>query len=112
MQTDNTTANNKNKYIFTFWSLLIAKKIFWEVNVNFMIVGYTHDDIDALFGRWSMLLKKENFPTIPLLMKSFMDVDSTPTIPHLIEKVPNFKDFIKDALVYGDDILVGHTRPQ
>jgi hypothetical protein len=31
--------------------LLVAKGIFREVYVNFMLVGYTHDDIDALFGR-------------------------------------------------------------
>ena len=61
MQIDNATGDNKNKHVFCFWSLLVAKKIFREVYVNFMIVGHTHDDIDALFGRWSMKLKKENF---------------------------------------------------
>nr|PNR31019.1 hypothetical protein PHYPA_027335 [Physcomitrium patens] len=86
VQMDNATGENKNRYVFAFWSLLVVKRIFREVYVNFMIVGHTHDDIDALFGRWSMLLKKENFPTIPALMKSFMDVESIPTIPHLIEE--------------------------
>jgi hypothetical protein len=52
-----------------------------------MLIGHTHNDIDALFGRWSMSLRKENFPTTTLLMKSFMDVELVPTIPHLIEKV-------------------------
>ena len=79
--------------------------------MNFMIVDHTHDDIDALFGRWSMDLKKENFPTIPALMKSFMDVDSISTIPHLIEEVPDFKAFIAGSFVDGDDVLVGHTKP-
>jgi hypothetical protein len=55
--------------------LLVAKSIFREVCVNFMLVGHTHDEIDTLFGRWNMSLKKKNFPTIPLFMKSFMDVD-------------------------------------
>ena len=64
-----------------------------------LYLGHTHDDIDALFGRWSMLLKKENFPTIPALMKSFMDMESIPTIPHLIEEVPNFKSFIEGAIL-------------
>ena len=90
----------------------MAKKIFCEVYVNFMIVGYTHNDIDALFGRWSMLMKNENFPTIPALMKSFMDVESTPTIPHLIEEVPDFKGFIASAFLDGVETLVGHTKPQ
>ena len=112
VQMDNATSDNKNRYVFCFWSLLVAKKIFRDVYVNFMIVGHTHDDIDALFGRWSMALKKESFPTIPLLMKSFMDVESIPTIPHLIEKVADFEGFIGGKLNDGNDILVGHTKPQ
>lgn len=59
-----------------------------------------------------MQLKKENFPTIPSLMKSFMDVDSVPTIPHLIEEVPDFKSFIEDSICDGEDALVGHTKAQ
>ena len=51
VQMDNATRDNKNRYVFCFWSLLVANKIFREVYVNFMIVGHTHDDIDALFGR-------------------------------------------------------------
>ena len=112
MQMDNATGNNKNRYVYAFWSLLVAKRIFYEVYVNFMIVGHTHDDIDALFGRWSMLLKKENFPTILALMKSFMDVESIPTIPHLIEEVPDFKSFIDGAILDKDEAFVGHTKPQ
>ena len=59
-----------------------------------------------------MLLKKENFPTIPALMKSFMDVESIPTIPPLIEEVPDFKSFIDGAISDKDEVLVGHTKPQ
>ena len=90
----------------------MANKVFREVYVNFMIVGHTHDDTDALFGRWSMFLKKENFSTIPSLMKSFMDIESIPTIPHLIGEVPDFKGFIEGAFVDGDESLVGHSKPQ
>ena len=109
---DNATGDNKNRYVYAYWSLLVAKRIFREMYVNFMIVGHTHNNIDALFGRWSMLLKKENFPTIPTLMKSFMDVESIPTIPHLIKEVPNFKSFIDGAILDKDEVLVGHTKPQ
>ena len=112
VQMDNAIGDNKNRYVYAYWSLLVAKRIFREVYVNFMIVGHTHDDIDALFGKWSMLLKKENFPTIPALMKSFMDVESIPTIPHLIEEVPDFKSFIEGAILDKEEVLVGHTKPQ
>ena len=109
---DNATEDNKNRYVYAFWSILVAKKIFREVYVNFMIVGHTYDDIDALFGRWSMLLKKEKFPTILALMKFFMDVESIPTIPHVIEEVPDCKSFIDKTILDRHDVFVPHTRPQ
>jgi hypothetical protein len=110
VQMDNVVGDNKNWFVFYFWSFLVTKGIFKEVYVTFMLVGHTHDDIDALFGRWSMSLKKENFLTILLLMKSFMDVESVPTIPHLIEEVPDFKDFIVGHIVDEDEALEGHTK--
>jgi hypothetical protein len=51
VQMVNAAGDNKNWFVFCFWSLLVAKGIFKEVYVNFMLVGHTHDDIDALFGR-------------------------------------------------------------
>ena len=90
----------------------MANKIFKEVYVNFMIIGHTHDDIDALFGRWSMALKKESFPTITLLMKSFIDVEAIPTIPHLIKEEPNFKKFIENGIAVGENALLEHTKAQ
>jgi hypothetical protein len=69
---DNVAGDNKNRVIFNFWSLLVAKGIFKDVYMNFMLISHIHDDIDALFGRWSMSLRKENFSTIPLLMKPFI----------------------------------------
>jgi len=82
------------------------------VDVNFMVVGHTHDNIDVLFGRWSMLLKKESFPTLLDLMKSFMDLKSISAISHLIEEVLDFKGFILGLFLDSDDPLVGHTKPQ
>ena len=110
VQMDNAIDDNKNWFVFCFWSLLVANRIFREVYMNFMIVGYTHDDIDALLGRWSMALKKESFPTIPMLMKSFMNVEAIPTNSHLIEEVPDFKKFIEDGIVVGENVLLGHMK--
>ena len=109
---DNATGDNKDQFVCCFWSLLTTNRIFQEVYVNFMIVGQTHEDIDALFGRWSMALKKESFPTIPLLMKSFMDVEAIPTIPYFIEKVCDFKRDIEEGIAMGENALLGHMKAQ
>lgn len=112
MQLDNATGDNKNRYVFAFFSLLIHLGIFREVYVNFLLVGHTHEDIDAMFGRWSSKLKSNSYPTIPLLMKSFMDAEEKPVIPHLIEEVPDFKGFLEGYLCDGKETLIGHTKGQ
>ena len=90
----------------------MAKGIFKEVFVSSLMVGHTHDDIDASFGCWSMKLYEEDFSTIPLLMKSYMDLDNVLVIPHMIEKISNFKAFIKPYMLKGVNCLVGHTKAQ
>jgi hypothetical protein len=45
-------------------------------------------------------------------MKSFMDAEKQPVIPHLIEEVPNFKAFVDGFLCTGIDALEGHTNAQ
>jgi hypothetical protein len=112
VQVDNATRDNKNWFVFCLWSLLVAKGILKEVTMNFILVCHTYDDIDAFFRRWNMSLRKENFPTIPLLMKSFMDVESVSNISQLIEEVPNFKSFIAGYIAEEDEALGGHTKAQ
>ena len=90
--------------------MLVIKDIFKEVFASFLIVEYTHDDIDASFGRGSMKLHEEDFSTKPLLMKSYMDLNNVLVIPHMIDEIPNFKAFIKPYLLKGVDRLVGHTK--
>jgi hypothetical protein len=92
----------------------VAKGIFEEVFVSFLLEGHPHEDIDATFGRWNMKLRENDYPTIPSLMKSFMLLDpkSHKVIPSLIEEVPEFKDFIKPFMARGRDKLIGHTRGQ
>jgi hypothetical protein len=53
IQLDNACTNNKIRYVFSFSSLLVHREVFREVYINFLIVGHTHEDIDALFGRWN-----------------------------------------------------------
>ena len=112
LQLDNACADNKNRWVFAFCSMLVYKRIFQEVYINFLIVGHTHEDIDALFGQWSTRLKTRDYPTLPLLMKSFMDCETEPVIPHLIEEVPDFKAFVEGYLGRGGQFLEGHSKVQ
>ena len=101
-----------SRYVFCFWLLLISKKIFKYVLVSFLMVGHTHDDIDASFRRCSMKLHEEDFSTIPLLLKSYIDLNNMPMILHMIEEISNFKAFIKLYMLKGGDRLVDQTKTQ
>ena len=101
LQLHNATRDNKNQSLFAFCSLLTYHGVFQEVYINFWIIGYTHDNIDALFSKWSYKLKGIDYPTLPWLMKSFMDMESWLVIPHLIEEVQDFKKLRRDTCALG-----------
>ena len=101
--------DNKCRYVFCFWSLLMAKGIFKVVFVSFLMVGHIHDESDASFGHWSIKLHEEGFSTILFLMKSYMNLDNMPIILHMINKIPNFKAFIKPYMLKEINHLVGNT---
>ena len=50
LQLDNCGSKNKNCYVFAYLSLLVAKGVFDMVQLGFLMVGHTHEDIDALFS--------------------------------------------------------------
>jgi hypothetical protein len=58
LQMDNYINDNKNCHMLTFLSLLIIRKVFEEVQLGFLVVGHTHEDIDGSFGYLLKKLKK------------------------------------------------------
>jgi hypothetical protein len=52
---DNYVKDNKNHHLPAFLSLLTTRKIFEEIQLKFLIIGHTHEEMDGNFG---FLLKK------------------------------------------------------
>jgi len=50
LQLDNTTAENKNHTVMAYCAWLVATGVFECVQVRFLMVGHTHEDIDGYFG--------------------------------------------------------------
>lgn len=62
VQLDNTTSDNKNKYVFGYLTHLVDSGIFKKVYVSFLPVGHTHEDIDQCFSViQKALAKREAF---------------------------------------------------
>ena len=108
LQLDNSAKDNKNRYVMAFCSLLSARRVFKEVTVGFLIVGHTHEDIDAYFSYLSKLLKIKNTYILADLMKAFMDSQKTTTfISELVQEVADFKKFLHGYQHDGANKLIG-----
>ena len=90
-----------------FLSLLIACGVFKEIQVGFLLVGHTHEDIDAYFSHLSKALKSKNTFVLADLMKTFMHSQELSFMPEVIQEVADFKSFVKDYLHSGASTLIG-----
>jgi hypothetical protein len=70
-----------------FFSLLTAREVFEEVQLGFLIVGHTHEDIDGKFRYLSKKLKKQNNYVMADFMKAFLFSEDCPFIPQLIQEI-------------------------
>jgi hypothetical protein len=50
----------------------MARDVFEEVKLGFLVVGQTHEDIDGCFDYLSKKLKQENNYILANLMRAFM----------------------------------------
>jgi hypothetical protein len=95
LQLDNSPKDNKNQFLFGFLSLLTARKVFEEIQLGFLLVGHTHEDIDGYFSYVSDVLRKNNTFVLTDLMKYFMDSQKLRFMPHVVQEVADFKSFVK-----------------
>ena len=59
LQMDNCSGENKNKYVFGWGATLVEDGVFETISFSFLLVGHTHEDIDALHSRISRHLAKK-----------------------------------------------------
>jgi hypothetical protein len=64
-----------------FIFFLIAREVFEKVQLGFLIVGHTHEDIDGSFGYLLKKLKEKNNYVMVDLKKAFMFSQDRPFIP-------------------------------
>ena len=111
LQLDNCAGENKNWYLFAYLSMLVARGVFKTIQLGFLMVGHTHEDIDALFSRFSEKLRVTQTYTLPHLMDTLRTCSSSSPAPFLLTQVPDFKKYCDGYLCDGQDILVGHSKP-
>lgn len=98
LQFDNC-GENKNKFMFSYLSLLVEMHQFEEIEVNFLIVGHTHTTIDQYFGVISDAIKSCRFIGSPvslwhLIEFAHPDGEKRPTMQRQIFVVHDYKSYL------------------
>jgi hypothetical protein len=107
LQLDNSAKDNKNQFLMGFLSMLTYRRVFKEIQAGFLLVGHTHEDIDAYFSHLSKTLKSQNTYIVADLMLAFMKSQELSFMPEFVQEVADFKTFVEGYLIDGADVLVG-----
>jgi hypothetical protein len=114
IQADNYTRENKNIYIFALCAVLVGLGYFQEVQLCFLIVGHTYEDIDQRFSIISSTLKKINIDSLKelleLVQRGTSYTEAFVSARHL-ENVRDWKSFIIPHLLTRRDTIIGITFP-
>jgi hypothetical protein len=102
LQLDGTTRQNKNQYLFGYLGGLIARGVFDEILVSFLPVGHTHEDIDALFSRFSKALTYCHARSRPELARVLKNGHRALTEVFHLDRFTNISDYFKDNNVLGN----------
>ncbi|XP_074628853.1 uncharacterized protein LOC141886566 isoform X1 [Acropora palmata] len=109
LQFHNCVRENKNRYMFALLALLVEKKIFDKIRVNFLPVGHTHEDIDAFFGVFSKFLDKCDVYVVEDLLQALSSCMSNPSPqPYQMAVVYDIRSWVED---YAEE-LHAHTVPK
>ncbi|KAL3682625.1 hypothetical protein R1sor_000647 [Riccia sorocarpa] len=107
LQMDNSAKDNKNQQVLAFCSELVIRGVFEIVEVNFLLVGHTHEDVDALFSKVSARTINKDVITLPALMAEVWDSEAMHPVPMLLEEVADYKTYANECL----KPLIGHSQP-
>ncbi|KAL3678788.1 hypothetical protein R1sor_021744 [Riccia sorocarpa] len=107
LQMDNSAKDNKNLHILAFCSELVICGVFETVEVNFLMVGHTHEDVDTLFSKVSAQTMHKDVLSLPALMAEIWDSEIMHPVPILLEEVADYKSYVHGFL----KPLEGHSKP-
>ena len=68
VQLDNVNTN-KSKLMIAYAAWLVQQDMFRKVKINFLLVGHTHENIDQMFSRFSIRLRRKQAWTLDEMMQ-------------------------------------------
>ena len=124
LQMDNCARENKNRFVLAFMSMLVQLNIFetvqrlfssivipLKVELSFLPVGHTHNDIDQMFSKMSQHLAKNTVKHLDELCRAWNAAYSTKEgiRPHVfcVEEVADVKCWLEPLIAKNITGLAG-----
>lgn len=92
VQLDNV-GTNKSIMLLAYISWLVMSGAFKKVKVNFLIVGHTHENIDQMFSRFSVRLKRKLALTLDEMMEIAKECFTDGIFTTAVAKVHDLKSW-------------------
>ena len=107
LQLDNTSRENKNKFLMAYLHMLVERGVFKKIKVGFLMVGHTHDQIDQMFSRFSVKLNKRRAYRLETLEEILMDSYRPKPEIKFVLKVGDFRKYVSDRYEKNSEGLGG-----
>ncbi|KAL3697033.1 hypothetical protein R1sor_011109 [Riccia sorocarpa] len=107
IQLDNSGKDNKNWVMMAFFSEFVIRGVFKTVFMSFLIVGHTHEDVDAFFSKANKMLSFRHISNVPQLMAAVIEAEEKKALPRFITEVADYK---AHALPYRKPVA-GISKP-
>ncbi|KAL3678715.1 hypothetical protein R1sor_021671 [Riccia sorocarpa] len=101
IQLDNSAKDNKNWAMMAFCSELIARGCCKTITMSFLLVGHTHEDVDAFFSKVNAAQGGKNIESLPHFLAEVYHAQSSKAYPRLIQEMADYKHH---AIDYVDKI--------
>ena len=93
VQLDNCWRENKNSYVVNWLASLVERGVFASVELSFLPVGHTHNEVDQVASRISIALRHRTIATMDDLHALF--AEAFPTMPLVVvDDVANSAEFL------------------
>lgn len=100
LQLDNTSKQNKGRFLFAFLALLVHHGVFEKILVSFLPVGHTHEDIDQMFSRFATYLRTHKAYSRTEMrdaLERAMIFNDEPIDVQILDTVAGMSEFLDDG---------------
>ncbi|KAL3676034.1 hypothetical protein R1sor_025982 [Riccia sorocarpa] len=107
IQLDNSAKDNKNWAMMAFCSELVARGCCKMITMSFIVVGHTHEDVDAFFSKVNAAQAGKDIESLPHFLAVVYHAQSSKAYPRVIQEVADYKEHVKDYM----EKITGQSAP-